>query len=114
MVDDDAAVRLLLRHILSSDGFQSDLAANVEQALELLDLNGQGLLITDLNMPGRSGMDLIRDVRSQSANFPILVVSSDLQALEQCRTVPKLECLPKPFDLSALRAAMKRLMSKND
>ena len=114
VVDDDAAVRLLLKSILTADGFEVDLAPHVDAALALFDLNRQVLLVTDLQMPGRSGIDLIRSVRGLSPNFPILVVSSDETATSLTAGISKLECLPKPFALDALRAAIKRLLSRND
>ena len=114
VVDDDAAVRLLLKAILTTDGFDVDLAPHAEAALEMIDPHRQVLVITDLNMPVRSGIDLIRRVRALSPNFPILVVSSDETSIAQVAGISKLECLPKPFALDALRAAIQRLLSRND
>ena len=114
VVDDDAAIRLLLEYVLGLDGFETDLVESIEKAVELLDFDRQCLLITDLHLSGRSGLELILKVRAQSSNFPILLLSSDPAAFEAVEHDPKLVRLSKPFELDEFRASVRRLTSGSD
>lgn len=116
LVDDDVSIRLLLEKALSMDGFGVDPAPDTNAALKLLDLKRHVLVISDLSMPGRSGMELIKDVRARSSRLPILVVSSDLDldTRGELQAIGRLEYLAKPFTLTAVRATVERLTAKLD
>ncbi len=64
LVDDSATILLSVSSILSKAGYSVEKAANAELALQKFNSGVKvDLLITDLNMPGRNGIDLIREVR---------------------------------------------------
>src|SRR6185437_14715111 len=77
IADDHPMVRTGLRALLAADRTISDIgeAASGAQALESLESGRWDLLILDINMPDRSGMDVLRDVRSSHPNVKVLVLS---------------------------------------
>ncbi|HJR45619.1 MAG TPA: response regulator [Actinomycetota bacterium] len=59
VVDDEPAAQRVLSRILQNKGYQTEIAADVPSALELIEQNDFALVMTDLDMPGRSGLELI-------------------------------------------------------
>ena len=82
IVDDSRPMRTILKAILAADGHAVVLAESVSAALTVLEVHRPDVILTDYNMPGQSGVDLVRWIRSQAAfdDTPVIVVSS-----EQCR-----------------------------
>jgi two-component system invasion response regulator UvrY len=77
ITDDHAVVRRGLREILAdsfSDATFSE-AGNADEALRVLARQAASLLILDINMPGRSGLDLLKDVKSLYPRLPVIVLS---------------------------------------
>src|SRR5262249_37070399 len=78
VVDDSFTTRLLEQNILEGSGYQVDVAVSGEAALELLHTNEYDLLVTDVQMPGLSGLDLIDLLRHEPRHreMPSIVVTS--------------------------------------
>jgi two-component system, chemotaxis family, chemotaxis protein CheY len=79
IVDDSASMRAILHAIIGADGHHAILADSVSAALEVLDVQHPDVILTDFNMPGETGLDLVRRVRTRTAldNTPVFVVSSE-------------------------------------
>ncbi len=77
IADDHAVVRRGLREILadSLQGATFSEAGNAEEALGLLALHPTSVLVLDINMPGRSGLDVLRDVKRIYPRLPVIVLS---------------------------------------
>jgi two-component system, NarL family, invasion response regulator UvrY len=77
ITDDHAIVRRGLRQILSetSDIVVGDEAENAHQLLELLPKNDYGVLVLDISLPGRSGFDILKQVKALRPKLPILIHS---------------------------------------
>jgi len=75
IVDDEETIRWALRELLIGEGFEVHLAADGRQAAALLERMDFDLLITDLKMPGRSGVEVIREARRQNPNTGIIVLT---------------------------------------
>jgi two-component system chemotaxis sensor kinase CheA len=78
VVDDSVTTRMLEKSILEAAGYQVELAASGEEGLEKVLRGGHSLIISDVEMPGMSGLDLTRRIRAVPAlqTLPILMVSS--------------------------------------
>ncbi len=74
VVDDDPAVRTLLRRCLEGDGYRVEEARAGTEALDLLRRGGIGLITLDLNLAGESGIDVARTIRRDS-HVPIIMVT---------------------------------------
>ena len=77
IVDDHAVVRRGLAEILARElqGAVCDEAGNAEQAITKVRCQDWDLLILDIAMPGRSGLDVLRDIKSEFRNLPVLIFS---------------------------------------
>ena len=77
ITDDHAVVRRGLREILAESFHDASFseAGNADEALRLLGRQAATLLILDINMPGRSGLDLLKDVKGLYPRLPVIVLS---------------------------------------
>lgn len=87
VVDDLAIVRLSLQRILDKAGYRVRLAEDVRGALEVLDEDSIDLILCDIQMPGASGLDLVKAIRWRIPDTSVVMVSS----LEDTETA--IECL---------------------
>jgi putative two-component system response regulator len=87
IVDDMAIVRLSLQHILMKAGYRCRIAEDVYSALEVLNEDTIDLVLCDIQMPGASGLDLVKAIRSRIPDTSVVMVSS----LEGTETA--IECL---------------------
>jgi two-component system chemotaxis sensor kinase CheA len=78
VVDDSVTTRMLEKSILEAAGYEVELAASGEEGLEKVMRGGHSLVISDVEMPGMTGLDLTRRIRAVVAlqSLPILMVSS--------------------------------------
>jgi DNA-binding NtrC family response regulator len=111
VVDDEPDVEPLFRQQFRRevrDGLLLDFALSAETALNVLD--GQAgkdiiLLVSDINMPGMSGLDLLPIVKSRRPDLPVLMISAygDADTVNTARERGANEFLAKPVDFAKLR-----------
>ncbi len=85
VVDDEPSILELLSRALSSADYEVDTASNGPLALERVNTREYDLLITDLRMPGMSGLNVIREARNADAKLPVIVItgySSEANAID--------------------------------
>lgn len=75
VVDDEEAVRQLLRDMLKTEGYDVTTAENGEQAMRHFELNRFKGVFTDVGMPGMSGWELARAIRERDPNIPVAVIT---------------------------------------
>lgn len=111
-VDDSPEVRGVLFATLEPAGYDVTLAEDANAAAALLDSSTFSLVITDLRMPGRSGLELIRDLRGRDAGTPVILLSGSLdeESRGEAALLGQVECLEKPFTPSGLSAVIDRLL----
>ena len=107
VVDDSPTMRRIVANTLKRIGY-SDLeeAENGEEALELLGENTFELIVTDWNMPGMSGLEFIRSVRSDDRNdLPILMVTtrSEAEDVKEALQAGASSYIVKPFTPEVLK-----------
>ncbi len=85
LVDDEVSIANAIGRGLTRHGFQTLLASGVDEATSLLEQNNIELCITDINMEGKSGFDLMRHIRNHSrySALPIVVYSGMLSSQVQ-------------------------------
>jgi DNA-binding NtrC family response regulator len=109
IVDDDAGQRSLLHSFLSSQGFSSTVADSGEKALGLLAANGIDMMISDVRMPGISGLETLRRARKIHPDLPILLVTAyaDIKEAVGAMRDGAVNYLSKPIDLDELLATVR-------
>src|SRR5712671_2708451 len=76
VIDDEADIRESLDALLSLEGYEVDLAANATEGAKKLESHVYDLVLLDLMMPDRSGMDVLRDVRDRDRETPIFMITA--------------------------------------
>src|SRR5689334_17111151 len=76
IVDDDAGQRSLLDSFLKSQGFDTVPVPSGERALEMLAEGPFSMMISDVRMPGMSGLETLRRVRQHNSVLPVLLVTA--------------------------------------
>jgi two-component system sensor histidine kinase EvgS len=113
IVDDESTVRCLLSIALSERHTVLE-AANGEEAVKLFEQHHPNIIITDLSMPGMSGLELTRIIRTVSSEVKIIIHSSSISEPETraiCFSTGVDWLLPKPADLSTIEKAISELLS---
>jgi DNA-binding NtrC family response regulator len=110
IVDDDPGQRSLLDSFLRSQGFDTVVAASGEQALQLLREQQFGMMISDVRMPGLSGLETLRRARQENAVLPVLLVTAyaDIREAVGAMRDGALNYLAKPIDLDELLATVRQ------
>src|SRR5438045_78941 len=111
IVDDDSGQRSLLDSFLRSQGFDTIPVASGEHALEVL-RNGQiNMMISDVRMPGMSGLETLRQARKEQAVLPVLLVTAyaDIREAVHAMRDGALNYLAKPIDLDELLATVQQV-----
>ena len=108
-VEDNDFVRESIAELLATDERQIVCAADGAAAREVLREQDVNLLITDINLPDGSGLDVARDALRQNPNLPVIVCSGqDLRDIANLLG-PTAHPLRKPFELDELEALVERL-----
>lgn len=108
VADDDPLVLQLMTMVFSSGGCAVTGCSNGDAALAAIRERGYRLIVLDYRMPGRTGLDVVRELRSGDDTTPILLVSGSFtdDIRKECAGYARLQVLEKPFTTAALRAAM--------
>ncbi len=110
IVDDDPGQRSLLNSFLRSQGFETALADSGERALEMLRTGKFAMMISDVRMPGLSGLETLRRAREEHATLPVLLVTAftDIRDAVAAMRDGAVNYLAKPIDLDELLASVRR------
>jgi two-component system nitrogen regulation response regulator GlnG len=101
LVDDDASIRWVLERALKNAGMAPRLFDAAESALATLGSEVPDVLMTDIRMSGKSGLELLRSVQERHPELPVIVMTahSDLGSAVSAYEGGAFEYLPKPFDV---------------
>jgi diguanylate cyclase (GGDEF)-like protein len=115
VVDDEDTVRSVLYQVLAGDGYAVESAANGLQALEMLGKKSFALVITDIKMPGMTGLELLERVKSLYSETQVIIITShaSLETAISAMRHGAYDYLFKPFeDLDLISAAASRALEK--
>jgi CheY-like chemotaxis protein len=117
VLDDVQEITVLLQRILESAGHEVAVACSVKDALDVLSKGPTDLVITDIFMPDRDGLEFIKDIRARYPSIKILVISGGGKNfpaqpfLTLAQHSGAQQTLMKPFGPAALRQAVSELLS---
>jgi DNA-binding NtrC family response regulator len=108
IVDDDPGQRSLLNSFLTSQGFVTAVVDSGERALEALRTGNFSMMISDVRMPGLSGLDTLRKARQEHIMVPVLLVTAftDVRDAVAAMRDGAVNYLAKPIDLDELLASV--------
>lgn len=108
VIDDDAQLRQMLTTLLTRKGFQVKTAENGKAGLDLAQRHRFDLVITDIFMPEKEGLETIQEFRQRFAGTPLIAISGGSKAfpignfLNVARQLGAVACLEKPFPMETL------------
>ena len=102
IVDDDQSIRFVLERALGREGFAVRSFASAREALAALAGDEPQVLVSDIRMPGGSGLELLAEVKRRLPALPVIVMTaySDLDSAVSAFQGGAFEYLPKPFDVT--------------
>ncbi|MGI9068632.1 MAG: response regulator [Pyrinomonadaceae bacterium] len=112
IVDDDEAIRDNLFELLS-ETYICQTAETAEQALARLETDTYDVVLTDISMPGLSGLELLGHVRQKFPNTPVIIISgiSDQEHAQGLIKLGAFDFLLKPFSLEVVEKSVTRAMA---
>ena len=115
VVDDEIGVRESLRMLLKNE-FDVETSGDVETALRIIGERLPDLIILDLIMPGRGGIDLLRELRDRGTLVPVVVLtaSNTIDAAVGAMKLGAADFITKPFELDALRIKLRQLLQHGE
>ena len=114
LVDDEDTVRRVLYLKLSREGYVCEEANNAEQALHVLETIPIALVILDIKMPGKSGMELLPEIKEGYPDTAVIMATAvnDVNIAVQCVNLGADDYLCKPFNLDDVSLAVQRGLDK--
>ena len=116
IVDDDSSIRWVLARALRSEGFEVSDFEDAESALKSLKSDVPEVLMTDIRMPGMSGLELAKILHESHKEIPVIVMTAhtDLDSALASYESGAFEYLPKPFDLDEAVRLVHRAVEPNE
>jgi two-component system nitrogen regulation response regulator GlnG len=119
IIDDDRSIRWVLEKALAREDIDYKSFVSADEALAALQHETPQIVISDIRMPGSSGLDLLQTLREQHPNLPVIIMTaySDLESAVSAFQGGAFEYLPKPFDIDhaveLIRRALEQSQRKN-
>ncbi|MGV8840272.1 MAG: response regulator FixJ [Bauldia sp.] len=116
IVDDDEPTRDSLRFLLAAAGFTARAHASASEFLAGLPLGEGGCLVTDVRMPGMSGIDLLKAVRARQPDLPVVVITGhgDVALAVEAMKLGAVDFLEKPYSDDAMLAAIESAIARRE
>jgi len=115
IVDDDQSIRFVLEKALEREQFATRSFSNPRDVLAALDDDEPQVLVSDIRMPGGSGIDLLSKVKARLPGLPVIIMTaySDLDSAVSAFQGGAFEYLPKPFDLNRAVELIRRAVEES-
>jgi two-component system nitrogen regulation response regulator GlnG len=115
IVDDDRSIRWVFEKALSREGIAYSSFASAREALDALAGGAPQVLVSDIRMPGQSGIELLHAVKEKHPSVPVIVMTaySDLESAVAAFQSGAYEYLPKPFDVDQAVELIRRALDES-
>ena len=116
VVDDDESIRWVLEKGLSDGGMDVQTFDSANKVIKKLETENPHLILTDIRMPGPSGIDLLDKVKELRPDIPVIIMTahSDLDSAVESYEHGAWEYLPKPFDIEEALSMVKRATAADE
>ena len=116
VIDDDRSIRWVFEKALAREGIPFKTFAQANEAMDALDSSGAPqVLVSDIRMPGASGLDLLQNVKRRFPDLPVIIMTaySDLESAVAAFQGGAFEYLPKPFDVDQAVELIRRALGES-
>ncbi|MCX6003911.1 MAG: response regulator, partial [Chloroflexi bacterium] len=116
IVDDEDVIRKALQRTLSGEGYRCHEASNAEQALEELKRNPVALVILDIKMPGRSGLELLPEIKASYPDTAVIMATAtiDTSIAVKAMKLGAHDYITKPFSLDEVVLSVQAALRKRE
>ena len=119
IIDDDIDLRVIMQEALQAEGYEVSVAADGAQGIALQQKQPASLLITDIFMPNKEGIETIRDFRKEFPNVPIIAMSGGGRlkpegSLFAAKALGAEVILRKPFKMSDLLRSVAAVLNASE
>ena len=115
IIDDDRSIRWVLEKALEREGITCEVFGSASEALTRLERSKPAAVISDINMPGPSGLEFLQHIKEKLPRVPVIIMTaySDLDSAVAAFQGGAFEYLPKPFDVDAAVDLVRRALAEN-
>ena len=108
IIDDDKIFRVILKELLIKEGYSFIEAVNGEKGLELVKSEHPDLVITDFQMPGMSGLDVLKGINKLNTGIPVIMITgfSETESIIKAMQMGAFDYLEKPVNFILLKSAI--------
>src|SRR5260221_4654144 len=120
IIDDDRSIRWVFEKALAREDIAFKVFASAQEALTALAASVPQVVVSDIRMPGGSGLELLQKMKEKYPALPVIIMTaySDLESAVAAFQGGAFEYLPKPFDVDhavdLIRRAMEESLRQND
>ena len=112
LVDDEEGTQLLYHEVLEEDGYEVHTALTGEDALQKLKIVSFDLVILDINMPGMSGIEVLRKIKGKKPNMPVVLSTGYHEYKQDISAWVSDDYIVKSVDFDELKAAVRQQLSQ--
>ncbi len=115
VVDDDNYIRLFLKETLEGKGYRVELAEDGEEALAKIKSSPPDLVLTDLKMPGKDGLELLKDINQLDEPIGVIIITAygTVETAVKAMKDGAFDYLTKPFSITEIESRLKRFFELN-
>jgi len=115
IVEDDESLRLVMQSQLNKLGYETSVATDAEHAIEILKQSHHALVVTDLQLPGISGLEMLKRMRVDSPDTPVIVITAfgTVESAVDAMKAGAYDYITKPMHLSKLNALVKSALNRH-
>jgi len=115
IVDDDASIRWVLEKALARESLETRSFANAQDALAAFETDTPQVLVSDIRMPGESGIELLGAVKARHPGLPVIIITafSDLDSAVASFQGGAFDYLAKPFDIDKAVSLIRRALEES-
>jgi two-component system nitrogen regulation response regulator GlnG len=115
IIDDDRSIRWVFEKALARENIAFKTFASAQEALAVLTTETPQVVVSDIRMPGDSGLELLQRAKEQHANLPVIIMTaySDLESAVSAFQGGAYEYLPKPFDVDYAVELIRRALQES-
>lgn len=115
VIDDDRSIRWVFEKALAREGIPLKTFAHAAEAMDALAVSAPQVLVSDIRMPGASGLELLQKVKELHPDLPVIIMTaySDLESAVAAFQGGAFEYLPKPFDVDQAVELIRRALNES-
>jgi two-component system nitrogen regulation response regulator GlnG len=115
VIDDDRSIRWVFEKTLAREGIPYRTFAAAQEALDALEQGAPQVLVSDIRMPGASGLELLQTIKRRHPGLPVIIMTaySDLESAVAAFQGGAFEYLPKPFDVDQAVELIRRAIGES-